>query len=117
MTDSGILKIGDFGLARRYELPPKPMTPKVVTLWYRAPELLLGSNVQTPAIDIWACACIFGELLAHKPLLPGRSDIHQVDLIIQVGVNVLAFVFSCWEHLMIQFGRVFRNFLQLSHSH
>lgn len=84
MTDAGILKIGDFGLARKYGFPLQPMTPKVVTLWYRSPELLLGSNIQTTAIDIWACACIFGELLAHKPLLPGKSEIHQVDLIVNL---------------------------------
>lgn len=61
MTDSGCVKIGDFGLARTYGVPIQPMTPKVVTLWYRAPELLLGSTVHTTAIDIWASGCILGE--------------------------------------------------------
>ena len=60
------------------------MTPIVVTLWYRAPELLLGSRIQTPAIDSWAVGCIFGELLAHKPLLPGKSEIQQLQLIIDL---------------------------------
>uniref|UniRef100_A0A915IKV5 Protein kinase domain-containing protein n=1 Tax=Romanomermis culicivorax TaxID=13658 RepID=A0A915IKV5_ROMCU len=50
LTDRGVLKIGDFGLARFYGLPGHPMTPKVVTLWYRAPELLFGSKVHTPSI-------------------------------------------------------------------
>lgn len=45
MNDSGCLKIGDFGLARKYSKPDKPMTPIVVTLWYRSPELLLGSSL------------------------------------------------------------------------
>lgn len=53
LTDSGILKIGDFGLARKYSIPLKPMTPEVVTLWYRAPELLLRAPEQTTAIDMW----------------------------------------------------------------
>uniref|UniRef100_A0A8C0PEG4 Cyclin dependent kinase 10 n=1 Tax=Canis lupus familiaris TaxID=9615 RepID=A0A8C0PEG4_CANLF len=74
----------DFGLARAYSIPMKPMTPKVVTLWYRAPELLLGTSTQTTSIDMWAMGCILAELLAHKPLLPGTSEIHQVDLIVQL---------------------------------
>ncbi|XP_035680341.1 cyclin-dependent kinase 10-like isoform X1 [Branchiostoma floridae] len=84
MTDKGCIKIADFGLARTFGLPPKPMTPRVVTLWYRSPELLLGAKTQTTAVDMWAAGCIFGELLAHKPLLPGRSEIHQLELIVEL---------------------------------
>lgn len=84
MTDTGCVKIADFGLARKYGLPQKPMTPTVVTLWYRAPELLFGAKEQTTAVDMWSTGCIFGELLAHRPLLPGRSDIHQIELIIEM---------------------------------
>ncbi|XP_029464079.1 cyclin-dependent kinase 10 isoform X1 [Rhinatrema bivittatum] len=84
MTDKGCVKIADFGLARAYGVPLKPMTPKVVTLWYRAPELLLGTTTQTTAIDMWAVGCILAELLAHKPLLPGSSEIQQIDLIVQL---------------------------------
>ncbi|GAB5582592.1 cyclin-dependent kinase 10 isoform X3 [Prionailurus iriomotensis] len=83
MTDKGCVKTADFGLARAYGIPVKPMTPKVVTLWYRAPELLLGTTTQTTSIDM-AVGCILAELLAHKPLLPGTSEIHQVDLIVQL---------------------------------
>jgi cyclin-dependent kinase 10 len=84
LTDKGQLKIADFGLARKYDIPAKPMTPRVVTLWYRAPELLLQSRYHTTAIDMWAAGCILGELLLHKPLLPGRSEIHQMGLIIDL---------------------------------
>ncbi|CAF1124581.1 unnamed protein product, partial [Didymodactylos carnosus] len=84
MTDTGCLKIGDFGLARQFTLPNGSMTPMVVTLWYRAPELLFGSKFQTTAIDIWSAGCVIGELLSHRPLLPGRSEIHQINLIIDM---------------------------------
>jgi len=84
MTDKGCVKIADFGLARWYGIPLRPMTPKVVTLWYRAPELLLNAKTQTTAIDMWSAGCILGELLAHKPLLPGKSEINQIELIIDL---------------------------------
>ena len=84
MTDRGSVKIADFGLARKYGIPMEPMTPTVVTLWYRAPELLLGSATHSSAVDMWASGCILGELLAHHPLLPGRSEIQQIDLIIDL---------------------------------
>ncbi|KAJ3165411.1 Cyclin-dependent kinase 10 [Geranomyces variabilis] len=81
LTSGGVLKIADFGLARKFSLPPSPMTPKVVTLWYRAPELLLGEQVYTTAIDMWSVGCIFGELLQCAPLLPGKTERHQLELI------------------------------------
>uniref|UniRef100_A0A3P9H4W7 Cyclin-dependent kinase 10 n=1 Tax=Oryzias latipes TaxID=8090 RepID=A0A3P9H4W7_ORYLA len=84
MTDKGYVKIADFGLARMYGIPQPLMTPRVVTLWYRAPEVLLGTKIQTTALDMWAVGCILAELLAHKPLLPGTSEIQQVDLIVQL---------------------------------
>lgn len=64
------------------------MTPKVVTLWYRAPELLFGVQNYGPGIDIWlqldnprAVGCIFGEFLLRKPLFPGDSEVSQIDSI------------------------------------
>ncbi|XP_062552177.1 cyclin-dependent kinase 10 [Armigeres subalbatus] len=84
LTDKGCLKIADFGLARYVSDSEKPMTPGLVTLWYRPPELLFGSKVQTTAVDMWATGCILGELLAHKPLMPGVSEISQIELIIEL---------------------------------
>lgn len=74
----------DFGLARWLGAPARSATPRVVTLWYRAPELLLQSPKQTPALDMWAAGCILGELLANKPLLPGRTEIEQLELIVDL---------------------------------
>jgi cyclin-dependent kinase 8/11 len=68
--EQGVVKIGDFGLARIYQAPLKPLCDNgvVVTIWYRAPELLLGVKHYTTAVDMWAVGCIFAELLTLKPL-------------------------------------------------
>uniref|UniRef100_A0A8C6L4K4 cyclin-dependent kinase n=1 Tax=Nothobranchius furzeri TaxID=105023 RepID=A0A8C6L4K4_NOTFU len=81
LSHKGILKIGDFGLAREYGSPLKPYTPVVVTLWYRSPELLLGAKEYSTAVDMWSLGCIFGELLTQKPLFPGKSEIDQINKI------------------------------------
>lgn len=84
----GCLKIADFGLARKYYgHSPKPgggpsevkapYTAIVVTRWYRAPELLLGDQYYTTAIDMWGVGCIFGEFFEHSPILKGASDLEQ----------------------------------------
>lgn len=84
LTDKGCIKIADFGLARLYSNSQSKMTPNVVTLWYRAPELLFGATNHTTAIDMWAAGCILGELLLHKPLLPGKTEIQQIEMIIEL---------------------------------
>eukprot|EP00250_Pteridium_aquilinum_P010925 c19719_g1_i2 orf=464-1819(-) len=74
--EQGVVKIGDFGLARIYQAPLKPLGDNgvVVTIWYRAPELLLGAKHYTTAVDMWAVGCIFAELLTLKPLFQGIED-------------------------------------------
>lgn len=84
LTDEGCLKIADFGLARTFSVPSKAMTPNLVTLWYRPPELLFGATHHTTAVDQWAAGCILGELLLNKPLLPGKGEISQIDMIIDL---------------------------------
>lgn len=83
LSNRGILKVGDFGLAREYGSPLKPYTPVVVTLWYRAPELLLESPEYSTPIDVWSIGCIFGELLTMKPFFPGKSETDQLKLIFE----------------------------------
>ena len=69
------IKIADFGLARTMGLPLKTYTHEVVTLWYRAPEVLLGSKIYSTAIDVWSIGAIFYELGHKKPLFAGDSEI------------------------------------------
>ncbi|EEY68005.1 cell division protein kinase, putative [Phytophthora infestans T30-4] len=75
---TGELKIADFGLARAFSLPIKKYTHEVVTLWYRAPEILLGQEVYSPPVDIWSVGVIFAEMVSKKPLFPGDSEIDQL---------------------------------------
>ncbi|KAJ0410691.1 hypothetical protein ATCC90586_008276 [Pythium insidiosum] len=77
------LKICDFGLARSMDLDDNGMTEYVVTRWYRAPELLLGS-AYGEGVDLWAAGCIFAEMLGRKPLFPGETYVHQLQLIMNV---------------------------------
>lgn len=84
LTDKGCIKIADFGLARLFSKTELKMTPNVVTLWYRAPELLFGTRIHTTAIDMWAAGCILCELLLHRPMLPGKTEIQQIEMIIDL---------------------------------
>ncbi|XP_049867309.1 cyclin-dependent kinase 11B isoform X2 [Pectinophora gossypiella] len=81
LSHKGVLKVGDFGLAREYGSPLRQYTPIVVTLWYRAPELLLcGKEYSTP-IDMWSVGCIFAEFISMHPLFPGKSEVDQLNRI------------------------------------
>ncbi|CAE6458981.1 unnamed protein product [Rhizoctonia solani] len=76
ITQGGVVKIGDLGLARLCRSPLQPLLSGdkvVVTIWYRAPELLLGARHYTKAIDCWAVGCIFAELLALRPIFKGEE--------------------------------------------
>ena len=76
IDNGGILKIADFGLANFfYPGQKQPLTSRVVTLWYRPPELLLGATDYGVGVDLWSTGCILAELLAGKPVLPGRTEV------------------------------------------
>ncbi|KAJ7945730.1 Kinase family protein [Quillaja saponaria] len=81
LNKEGDLKICDFGLSRQYGDPLKPYTPLVVTLWYRAPELLLGTKQYSTAIDMWSVGCIMAELVSKQPLFKGGREVEQLDKI------------------------------------
>ena len=84
LSHNGILKVGDFGLAREYGSPLLAYTAIVVTLWYRAPELLLGLKNYSTHIDVWSIGCIFGELLLMEPLFPGKSETDELNKIFKL---------------------------------
>lgn len=75
---NGILKLADFGFARMYDDYNTPMTPRAVTLWYRAPELLLGASYYGTGIDIWALGCVFAELMLRVPYFAAQGEIEQL---------------------------------------
>lgn len=77
------LKIADFGLARAYSVPVAKYTHEVVTVWYRAPEILLGKEVYSVPVDIWSVGCVMGEMATSSPLFGGDSEIHTIFKIFQ----------------------------------
>lgn len=80
----GNLKLADFGLARAFGVPLRSYTHEVVTLWYRAPEVLLGGRQYSTGVDMWSIGCIFGEMVNRKPLFPGDSEIDEIFKIFRV---------------------------------
>ncbi|XP_045496882.1 cyclin-dependent kinase 2-like [Colias croceus] len=74
----GRIKLADFGLARAFGIPVRAYTHEVVTLWYRAPEILLGAKFYSTAVDIWSLACIYAEMASGRTLFPGDSEIDQL---------------------------------------
>ncbi|XP_012289017.1 cyclin-dependent kinase 2 [Orussus abietinus] len=74
----GFIKLADFGLARAFGVPVRTYTHEVVTLWYRAPEILLGTKLYSTAVDVWSLGCIFAEMATRRALFPGDSEIDQL---------------------------------------
>jgi len=74
----GRLKLCDFNLSRLYGISTRPFTQEVVTLWYRAPEILLGQTLYSTPVDMWSVGCIFAEMVSKLPLFPGDSEIDQL---------------------------------------
>ncbi|KAL1923892.1 uncharacterized protein VTP21DRAFT_6927 [Calcarisporiella thermophila] len=78
INKTGKLTIADLGLARAFGIPMRTYTHEVVTLWYRAPEILLGSRHYSTGVDMWSVACIFAEMVIRRPLFPGDSEIDEL---------------------------------------
>lgn len=84
INDKGELKLGDFGLARAFGIPVNTFSNEVVTLWYRAPDVLLGSRNYSTSIDMWSAGCILAEMFSGKPLFPGSSNEDQLLKIFRI---------------------------------
>ncbi|KAI0094714.1 Pkinase-domain-containing protein [Irpex rosettiformis] len=86
MNNRGTIKVADFGLARRYGDPVGVggLTQLVVTLWYRAPEILLGATTYSTAVDMWSVGCIFAELLLKEPLFQAKGEIELISMIFKL---------------------------------
>ncbi|CAA3016697.1 probable serine threonine- kinase At1g54610 [Olea europaea subsp. europaea] len=85
IDSGGVLKIADFGLASTFDPNNKqPMTSRVVTLWYRPPELLLGATDYGVGVDLWSAGCILAELFARKPIMTGRTEVEQLHRIFKL---------------------------------
>lgn len=84
INKKGDLKLADFGLARAFGIPVRNYSHEVVTLWYRAPDVLMGSRKYSTPIDIWSAGCIFAEMATGKPLFPGTSTTDQLMRIFKI---------------------------------
>lgn len=113
LDESGtVLKIADFGLARTFTPPSKPKTQEVVTLWYRAPELLLGEKCYGAAVDLWSVGCIMAELVCGRPLFPGDSEVDTLFKIFRVLGTPSEAIWpgvSSLSHFQSEFPRWTRN--------
>jgi len=111
----GVIKIADFGLGRSFGIPVRVYTHEIVTLCYRAPEVLLGSQRYACPVDIWSIGCIFAEMVTRKPLFQGDSEIDQLFRMFRIlktpteniwpGVTQLQDYktnFPCWSQNQLQ---------------
>ncbi|KAJ2366432.1 Cyclin-dependent kinase catalytic subunit [Coemansia sp. RSA 2607] len=84
IDQKGMLKIADFGLGRAFGVPLRVYTHEVVTLWYRSPEILMGSRHYSIGMDMWSIGCIFAEMVQRRPLFPGDSEIDEIFKIFRI---------------------------------
>eukprot|EP00095_Tigriopus_kingsejongensis_P012352 snap_masked-scaffold198_size266703-processed-gene-1.7 protein:Tk12352 transcript:snap_masked-scaffold198_size266703-processed-gene-1.7-mRNA-1 annotation:"hypothetical protein DAPPUDRAFT_215456" len=103
ITRQGILKLADFGLARAISInkngQPNRYTNRVVTLWYRPPELLLGERNYGPPVDMWGAGCIMAEMWTRSPIMQGNTEQHQLTLIAQLCGAITTEVWPTVESL------------------
>ncbi|EAY22853.1 CMGC family protein kinase [Trichomonas vaginalis G3] len=84
LNRGGFIKLCDFGLARPISLPMRAYTKDVITLWYRAPEILLDAPAYDLSVDVWSVGCIIAEMMNRTPLFPGDSEIDQLYTIFKI---------------------------------
>lgn len=117
VNNEGILKMADFGLGNFFKPGQKqPLTSRVVTLWYRPPELLLGSNSYEETVDLWSVGCVFAELFRGKPILQGRTEVIIMHFLhsyllsyylffpILLMSDIVVFLLLAYDHLQSWFS-------------
>ena len=106
-TNKGQLKVCDFGLGRKYIGEKKSYTPTVVTLWYRAIEILLGEDHYDKGLDVWSAGCIFAELILRDQLFKGNGEADQIDIIFKHLGTPTDETWPGWKNL--KFSQNFAN--------
>lgn len=101
INERGELKLGDFGLARAKSVPTKTFSNEVVTLWYRPPDVLLGSREYSTPIDMWGVGCIFYEMISGKPLFPGGHTEAELRLIFSILGTPPK---DCWPNVEVPYS-------------
>ncbi|XP_055807272.1 probable serine/threonine-protein kinase At1g54610 [Solanum dulcamara] len=106
IDNNGTLKIADFGLANFFDNQQiVPLTSRVVTLWYRPPELLLGASHYGTAVDLWSSGCILGELYVARPIMPGRTEVEQLHKIFKLCGSPTE---DYWKKTKLSYSAVFK---------
>ncbi|KAK6919066.1 Protein kinase domain [Dillenia turbinata] len=106
IDNNGTLKIADFGLASSFDPDLRqPLTSRVVTLWYRPPELLLGATYYGAAVDLWSAGCILAELYSGKPIMPGRTEVEQLHKIFKLCGSPSE---NYWKKAKLPYSTVFK---------
>ncbi|KAK6919582.1 Protein kinase domain [Dillenia turbinata] len=106
IDNNGTLKIADFGLASSFDPDlHQPLTSRVVTLWYRPPELLLGATYYGVAVDLWSAGCILAELYAGKPIMPGHTEVEQLHKIFKLCGSPSE---NYWQKAKLPYSTVFK---------
>ncbi|KAJ8556149.1 hypothetical protein K7X08_022907 [Anisodus acutangulus] len=106
IDNHGNLKIADFGLANFFDNQQSvPLTSRVVTLWYRPPELLLGASHYGTAVDLWSAGCILGELYVANPIMPGRTEVEQLHKIFKLCGSPTE---DYWRKTKLSYSAVFK---------
>lgn len=86
ITRKGVIKLSGFDAGRTFEVAQKVYTHNVTVLWYRSPEILLGTSQYTPKIDIWSIGCVFAEMFQRKPLFQAETEIGQMKKITEWAI-------------------------------
>lgn len=103
ISEIGELKLADFGLARAKSVPSHTYSHEVVTLWYRPPDVLLGSTEYSTSLDMWGVGCIFVEMISGMAIFPGvRDTFDQLDKIFKVCNNIVLFIY-CFPKIFLYF--------------